>query len=314
MRPAVEVIIVNYNAGEALTRCIGSVLEQAADPAAGPAVTVVDNASADGSAEQAEAAYGARPGFHLLRNPGNPGFATAVNQAARATGLVFDAAPAAAAPGYLLVLNPDCELRPGALDHLRAALDVDPGAGLAGPRVTDARGEVQRGTLRRFPDPWRSFVTFSGLWRLGRRWPVFRGIEQSDELPATVARAEAVSGACMLVRRSAFAAARGMDEGYGLHCEDLDLMYRLRESGLHCLFVPQACAVHHQGLSSASRPLWVHWQKHRGMQRFFRKFQASRYPGPVRGLVIAGIWARFALTSPPVLWRSLRTTFGRSGV
>jgi GT2 family glycosyltransferase len=312
MRPGVAVIVVNYNAGEALERCIGAVLRQAADFAAGPKVTVVDNASTDGSADRVEAAFGARPGFSLLRNADNPGFGAAVNRAARSAGFGAESAAAGAAPEYLLLLNPDCELQAGALDLLCTALDSDPGAGLAAPRVTDERGEVLRGTLRRFPDPWRSFVTFSGLWRLGRRWPLFRGVEQSDELPAAAVPAEAVSGACMLVRRSAFAAAGGMDEGYRLHCEDLDLMYRLRQAGLHCLFVPQAWAIHHQGLSSARRPLWVHWQKHRGMQRFFRKFQADRHPRVLRWFVAGGIWTRFVLTSPPVLWRSLRRAFGPS--
>jgi len=316
MRPEVDVIIVNFNAGEALLRCIGSVLDQATDT--GLAVTVVDNASTDGSADRAESAFSSRAVFHLLRNEANPGFAAAANRAARSIGLTLEQAPAATPvtatvpPGYLLLLNPDCELRPGALAQLRIALDQDPQAGLAAPRVVDAQGAVQRGTLRRFPDPWRSFVTFSGLWRLGRRWPLFRGVEQSGELPTAAVPAEAVSGACMLVRRAAFAAAGGLDEGYRLHCEDLDLMYRLRQAGLHCLFVPQATAVHHQGLSSASRPLWVHWQKHRGMQRFFRKFQAKRYPWPLGWGVVAGIWARFTLTSPPVLWRSLRESFERS--
>ena len=90
---------------------------------------------------------------------------------------------------------------------------------------------------------------------------------------------------------------------YGLHCEDLDLMFRLQQAGHDCLFVPQARAVHQQGVSSRSRPLWVHWQKHRGMQRFFRKFQASDRSLPVRGLVLAGIWARFALTAPLAILR-----------
>ena len=130
-------------------------------------------------------------------------------------------------------------------------------------------------------------------------------------LPDEVTPAEAVSGACMLVRRSAFLAAGCMDPRYGLHCEDLDLMYRLRQGGWHCLYVPQARAVHQQGLSSRSRPWWVHWQKHRGMQRFFVKFQARSHPWPLRWAVIAGIWTRFALSLPPILLRNLLRTLLR---
>lgn len=98
-----------------------------------------------------------------------------------------------------------------------------------------------------------------------------------------------------------------MDEAYGLHCEDLDLMFRLRRSGGYCVFVPQAQAEHAQGVSSSSRPLWVHWQKHHGMQRFFLKNQAPGYAVPWRWLlslpVLAGIWLRFTLRLPIVLLR-----------
>jgi GT2 family glycosyltransferase len=303
MPPAVDVIVVNFNAGEALLRCIRSVLEQDLPVR----LTLVDNASTDGSAERAAAEFGGRPGFSLLRSPDNPGFATAVNRAVTRPPSASAPPQTSPPPGadYLLILNPDCELAPGALGLLCRALEADPAAGLAGPLVTDAAGRVQRGTLRRFPDPWKSFLTFSGLWRLGRRWARFRGVEVHGALPDAVTTAEAVSGACMLLRRSAFLAAGCMDARYGLHCEDLDLMYRLRQGGLHCLYVPQARAVHQQGLSSRSRPLWVHWQKHRGMQRFFRKFQARRYPWPFRWAVIAGIWARFALSLPSILLRKL---------
>ena len=94
-----------------------------------------------------------------------------------------------------------------------------------------------------------------------------------------------------------------MDEEYGLHCEDLDLMYRLSQQGFHCLFVPAARVIHQQGVSSRSRPLWVHRQKHLGMQRFFNKFQAKEYSFPLRCLVITGIWLRFTLTLPGMLMR-----------
>lgn len=288
----VAAIVVNFNAGEALGRCIRSVLEQDATTT----LTLIDNASTDGSADRALEASRQEPRLTLLRNPDNRGFAAAVNQAAHAV----DA-------DYLLILNPDCELRPEALGELRSALEADPGAALAGPLVLDAAGRPARGNLRRFPDPWKSFVTFSGLWRLARRFPLFSGVEPPNGLPRRVTRAEAVSGACILVRRSVFLGAGGMDEAYGLHCEDLDLMFRLRQGAGYCIFVPQALAEHAQGLSSRSRPLWVHWQKHRGMQRFYLKLQAPAYRPllrwPLSLLVLAGIWARFAVTLPLALLR-----------
>lgn len=289
--PAVAVVIVNFNAGDALARCVESVLAQKV----AVRVVVVDNASADGSADGLEQLHGRRAELRLLRNARNEGFAPAVNRGA--------ADPACRDADFLLILNPDCELAQGALRALLGALERRPGAGLAGPLVVDRHGQPLRGTFRRFPDPWRAMMQFSGLWRLGRRWPVFRGVEPVGELPDAVTEAEAVSGACMLLRRPLFDALQGLDTGYGLHCEDLDLMYRLRAQGHASLFVPAARVYHDQGLSSRSRPLWVHWQKHRGMWRFFDKFQAADYPAPLRWLVAAGIWARFTLTLP---WALLR--------
>ncbi len=290
MIAAIQVIIVNFNAGETLGRCVQSVLSTRKKVS----ITLVDNASVDGSAEEIRSLFGRLENVEILCNDKNIGFSRAINTAA---GMGDEE--------FLLILNPDCELLPGALGHLQQALEHDPLAALSGPTVVDRAGVVQKGTLRRFPDPWNSLVTLTGLWRLGCWFSAFKGVNRHQgALPDSNTTAEAVSGACMLVRRKAFEDAGGMDEGYGLHGEDLDLMYRLQLQGNHCVFVPAARVFHQQGVSSRSRPLWVHRQKHLGMQRFFRKFQAQRYPLPVRWLVIAGIWLRYLLTFPLVLIRN----------
>ena len=287
----IAVLIVNYNAGDALTRCVESVLSQGRDIR----LVVVDNASTDGSAQSVSDLFGRLENVSVLFNEDNRGFSKATNQAAD---YLRDGAETS-----LLILNPDCELFPGSLRMLLLSLEGEPSAAMAGPAVVDRHGAPMRGTFRRFPDPWRSFLTFSGLWRLGSRLPAFRGIEPVGELPLEVCEAEALSGACMLVKKEAFFELGGMDEAYGLHCEDLDLMYRMQQAGMKRLFVPTARVYPLQGVSSSSRPAWVHWQKHRGMQRFFTKHQADRYAWPLRWLVIAGIWARFLVTFPLVLIR-----------
>jgi GT2 family glycosyltransferase len=291
MRDRVAVLIVNYNAGDALLRCVESVLSQGR----GLRVVVVDNRSSDGSAQNLQERYARREEVRVHFNDDNRGFAAAVNQAA---GLVRDGPEP-----FMLVLNPDCELYPGALKTLLDALESQPGAAMAAPAVVDRGGAVMRGTWRRFPDPWRAFLTFSGLWRLGRWLPAFEGVERPGEAPLEVTAAEALSGACMLVRKDRFFEIGRMDEAYRLHCEDLDLMYRFAQAGMQRLYVPQAKVFHQQGLSSRSRPAWVHWQKHRGMQRFFSTHQARRYPFPLRWLVTAGIWIRFLVTLPWVMIR-----------
>lgn len=288
---SVAVLIVNYNAGEALARCVESVLSQAREVA----VVVVDNASDDGSAETAGSLFGRLENVTVVFNEHNRGFSRAVNQAAA---VVKDGPE-----DYLLILNPDCELFPGALRALVAALEADASAGMAGPMVVDRHGAALRGTFRRFPNPWRAFLTFTGLARLGRGRESLQGVEPGQPLPSQVTEAEAVSGACMLVRKPVFFEVGAMDEGYTLHCEDLDLMYRLEQRGLARLYVPDARVFHLQGLSSRRRPAWVHYQKHRGMQRFFNKFQAAERSLPMRWLVVSGIWIRFLLTLPWVLIR-----------
>lgn len=285
----VATIIVNFNAGETLHQCVRALLKSGVHTE----VTVVDNASSDGSAQSLHNDYGNQESVGFLFNPTNIGFAPAINRVARR--LKSD---------WVLILNPDCILEPETLGRLKNALENDANAALAGPAVLDENGQIQRATLRRFPDPWKSLMTASGLWRLGKWFPAFHGVEvDASKLNEGSELCEAVSGACMLVRRTAFETVGFMDEGYAMHCEDLDLMFRLRKQGWHCLYVPQASCIHKQGLSSSSRPTWVHFQKHRGMVRFFEKFQAKSTFFPIRMLVYAGIWLRFLVLWPLILIR-----------
>lgn len=283
-----RVIIVNYNAGPALLRCVGSVLAEK-EPLK---VVVADNDSSDGSCELLRSRFRRAGRLEILEYTSNLGFGRAVNACAREAG-----------EEWLLVLNPDCELHPGALAALRRALENDATAALAGPRVVDRQGRVLRGTLRTFPDPGKAFRAASGLALLGRWLPALGGVERCvDMMPeAGPVRAEAVTGACMLIRNAVFRELGGFDEGFEMHFEDLDLMYRMRERGWHCLYVPEAAVFHAQGTSSRSRRGWVHRQKHRGMQRFFRKHGNGGRTALSRALVNAGIWLHY-LVSLPRVW------------
>jgi GT2 family glycosyltransferase len=119
---------------------------------------------------------------------------------------------------------------------------------------------------------------------------------------------EAISGAFMLVRRRAMEDVGPMDEDYFLHCEDLDWFVRFRKAGWPIYLVPDASAVHYKGICSISRPMTVLWHKHKGMHRFFRKFQFRDYPLPLSLLVLLGIWLHFAAVVPPV-W--VKQQFGK---
>ncbi|MDX1460752.1 MAG: glycosyltransferase family 2 protein [Xanthomonadales bacterium] len=285
----VEAVVVNFNSGQAVQSCVASLFGSTVVPR----VKVIDNASDDRSAEQLRQLYGSHPGIEFLFNARNEGFAAAVNQGIRDSESPFT-----------LIINPDCRVESAALESLLAVMDQHPRAALAGPRVLDSKGRTERASLRRLPSPWRSLMTVTGLSRLERWFPGMAGVVvPHHRWPDDPAVVEAVSGACMLIRRAALEEVGLLDEDYGLHCEDLDLMQRLRDHGWEIMIVPAAKAHHEQGVSSRSRPFWVHRQKHMGMARYFRKFQAERYPWPVRALVLTGIWMRYLLLLPLVFIR-----------
>ena len=263
---AVDVVIVNHNAGESLERAVASALAEGAHH-----VHVVDNASTDASLQALRAAKHPRVSVHDVGF--NSGFAAACNR-----GLALCTAP------FVLFLNPDGVLGPGALAHLLDALHGPGRVGMAGGRLCDPDGREQRGSRRLFPTPERTLAA----WRGADGFQVHEA-----PLPDAPVDVEAISGACMLVRRQAIDECGGWDEGYFLHCEDLDWCRQFAARGWRVVFVPDALVFHEKGVSSRARPVWVEWHKHRGMQRFFLKWQARERAWPVRVAVLAGIWTRF---------------------
>jgi hypothetical protein len=117
-------------------------------------------------------------------------------------------------------------------------------------------------------------------------------------LPDKPAPVEAISGACLLIRRELFEKLGGWDESYFLHCEDLDLCMRVQRLGAKVLFVPDVSVSHVQGVSSRGRPVFVLWHKHRGMWLYYRKFLRVSNPVWLTALVYLGIHARFLLLTP----------------
>lgn len=278
MRNSVSLIIVNYNGGAYLNTCIGSAIDQVDE------TIVVDNASGDSSLKELESAFGAQKKLRVIRNTKNLGFAAGCNIGLdQSTG------------NYVMFLNPDCVIEPGTVDCLRKTLEKFPGAGMVGGLLVDPDGTEQGGGRRAIPTPWRSFVRAFGLSRFANRWPrmFFDFHLHNQPLPTHPIEVEAISGACMLVRGCAMQDVGKWDEGYFLHCEDLDFSMSLRHKGWKILFVPDARIVHHKGGCSRYRPIFVEWHKHLGMMRFYRKFFRSQYPGVLMWLVALGVWLRF---------------------
>ncbi|MCK7594593.1 glycosyltransferase [Pseudomarimonas salicorniae] len=280
-------VVVLHNSAATLAACLRAALAQ-------PALVelmVVDNGSIDNW--RGELPEDDR--LRVLSNAGNPGFATACNQGA-----------AASAGDVLLFLNPDCLLEP---DSLGALLDVaaeQPGDGLLGAQLLEADGRPQPASRRLAPTPPRVLAGRIDLdqpeWQAAGRGPAPR----FEPL-------EAISGALMLIPRCLFESVGGFDAGYRLHFEDLDLCRRVRDSGAWVGIAPRVRVRHLKGTSSRRRPFWVEWQKHRGLWRYYSKFDRPT-AGAWTSLLLASLLAaHYPWAALRAWWRSRRAGGAPSG-
>lgn len=267
----VAVLMVSYNTTDALRDSLGALASASADLE----VVVVDNGSSDGSPEMVEDVY---PWAKLVRAPGNIGFGAGINLAARDSERDF-----------LLTLNPDCVITPQDVRLMAARLDADPALGYVGPQVVLESGEVDHACLRADPDVVGSALYLSRVARLfpdsasANRYSL-RHLDYDEEQPLL-----AGTGACLMVRASAFGEIGGFDGAFFMYGEDLDLCRRLREHGHRGLYLPSARAVHTKGESSRQRSREMLVEFHRAMWTYYRKHEARRRPWVVSGAVAAGI-------------------------
>lgn len=248
----VTIIIVSYNTRAELEACLSSLAS--APPGIPHAITVVDNASSDGTIEALKNRW---PGVRLIELDRNAGFGAANNVAIRA-----------AASEYVLLLNSDTLVRPGAIDVLVEALASDRGAAAAAPRLVglDGRPEISFGRVIGPVNELRQKL----IGRLyDRGWPAAeRWVARMTSRPH---RPEWLSGACLLVRRTDAVAAGLFDERYFLYAEDVDFCAALRALGRHLLFVPGAEVVHVRGASGRRRPEATERAYRRSQLAFYRK-------------------------------------------
>ncbi len=276
--PRLAVVIVSFEAREALLAALGSLRAHASAPVE---TVVVDNASTDGSVEAVRRNH---PAALVIANLENVGFARACNQGWRAS----------KAP-HVLFLNPDAEVGPGALEALVRVLDERPDVGAVGPRTRSPDGTIQVSTG---PD-----LTLASEWAQRR---LVRGVARRD--PRAVAEAEArharehepdwVSGACLLARRAALEAVGGFDERFFLYEEDADLCRRLRLAGWRVVFTPAAEVSHRLGHSMARAPRRARREYDRSHLLYYRRHNGALARGALRLLLAArgaASWARALL-------------------
>lgn len=266
-------VVVTHQSASTIDACLTRLRE--AEGVA--AIRVVDNESRDDTLEVVQRHALADPRVRFIANPDNPGFSVACNQGAREVD----------AP-WLAFVNPDCLVEPDTFARM-LALAPDSPPTLLGADLVDEAGRRDPAARRRDPD-------FAGMLQ-----GVLRNPAGKSQLAVTIDDAsplqpvDAISGALMLLPRALFERIGGFDEGYRLHAEDLDLCRRVRAAGGAVAVANAVRVLHVRGVSSRSRPVFVEWHKHRGLWRYFTRFEASRRGTLVRAAVFLAIWLRFPL-------------------
>lgn len=257
MTASVDVVVVSWNVRDRLRTCLSTLLGRSGEArdAAPWSVVVVDNASADGSAELVSTDF---PGVTLVRNRTNTLYAPAVNQGARL-----------GRGELLLLLNPDCELHGEQLQALVEALEADASLAAVAPRLLHADGSTQA-SLMDHPGFWSPLFFGTPLERWWpnspelRRWFCRgRDLEVDQDCPQPPA-------ACLLVRRAVWEELGGFDEDLALFFNDADLCTRMAHRGLRVRYLASVGVVHHTGSSTSQLPDFAsHW--HRDRLRYHRK-------------------------------------------
>jgi N-acetylglucosaminyl-diphospho-decaprenol L-rhamnosyltransferase len=226
----VDVVIVSYNSRDRLRACVEPLLAVQSTN-----VIVVDNASPDASLE----AVRDLP-LTAIQLAQNGGFAHGVNAGWRA-----------GSSPYVLLLNPDARIDGASIEALVLALEQDPGLGAAAPRIVDEDGSLDY-SQRRFPRLRSTYARAFFLHRLFPSAPWTDELVRDEDAYARRGSPDWVSGACVLLRRKALEELDGLDEGFFMYGEDIDLCRRLRAAGYELLYEP-AALVQHEGGASAPR-------------------------------------------------------------
>ena len=270
----VAVVVVSYNVRELLRGCLQSVLAQAERTE----VIVVDNASSDCSTEMVKREFAQ---VRLIKNSGNGGFSHASNQ-----GIASTAAP------YVLSLNPDTVLQPGAIGALAGHLDLHPEVGAVGPKIVRPDGSLDLAARRAFPSPSVALFRLTLLSRLFPRHRRLARYNLTDRSSDAEQEIDSGTAACLMFRRAALEQVGLYDEAFFMYGEDLDLCFRLKAAGWRIVYVPQAVVLHYKGQSSRQRSSAMIREFHRSMWIFFNKHYRRSTPAAVAAMVHVGIEAR----------------------
>lgn len=295
----ISIIIANHNTIHSLRDCLVSLLQTEGYLSE---IIVVDNASADGSADMVQAEFSQ---VVLIRNQQNAGFSRANNQGINE-----------ATRKYILLLNSDTIVRAGALNAMADFLDREPAAGAVTCRLLNADGSIQASISNR-PGPvfliWRLlgvsrlisgdrarkiFACTAGIF-LGKTVRGYLKPYSAGDMPLEV---ENISGACLMLRREILDQVGLLDEGFFMYFEDADYCLRIRKTGWKLFYLPQGEIVHLAGMSSGGRMRAYSPHSYRALFHFYRKHFSTAMVFTVRVIV-------FVSSSVRWLWNWIRSKF-----
>lgn len=273
-----EIIIVSYNAEfwlkKTLSTLYGAYITSTSTKVI---VTVVDNASTDGSLAMLKKDF---PRVNILRLPSNTGFGYANNQALKVSRAQF-----------VMLLNSDMEFDERSnLDVLLDFLRQKPQVGIITPRVEFSNGQLDPACHRGEPTLWASFTYFAKLEKIFGHTKLFGQYHQGYKDLHTIHTIDACSGAAMIIRRQLLDTIGLFDERFFMYAEDLDLCKRFREHGHLIVFHPGVIVTHHKyksGIKGSSKVIMRSTRKHfyDTMLQYFDKHYRHKYPMFVRSVV-----------------------------
>ena len=240
-----SIIIINWNGGSLLTRCIETIVSSA--PQVSYEIVIVDNASSDDSvaelkASEVAAQMIAKEQLRIVFNSENRGFGAANNQAFALTDSPF-----------VFLLNLDTEVRPGTIDTLLQKLTSDPKIGACGPKLLNADGTTQTSVFFNPPCVWHTILSQLWLYRLlPRRFrgELLLGWHWSHDRERSVPM---LGGAAILAKREVIEEVGGFNERFHMYAEDNEWCWRITKSDWRLMFVPEAILLHHGAQSSGKR-------------------------------------------------------------
>lgn len=275
-----SVIIVSYNVKHFLEQCLLSV-EKAMQGIDGE-VLVADNHSVDGSCQMMLEKF---PSVRLIKNKQNLGFSKANNQCIKQ-----------AKGEYILLLNPDTLIAQDCFSRCLAYLDSHPEAGALGVKMIDGKGRYLRESKRGLPTPWVAFCKMTGLTRLFPQSRVFARYYLGHLSNCQTCEVEILAGAFMLLRRQALDKTGLLDEEFFMYGEDIDLSYRILQSGYKNVYFAESNIIHYKGESTKRGSLNYVKLFYKAMLIFSRKHFSNSQNHLFNVLIYLSIYLRALLS------------------